>query len=83
MLLSFETQLPSFTKLTIRLLRQWKVYIQSSSFSLPFGSKLTDTFLRTTLQHYLFKDGQKYLLHPSIPTYKPNIRIAEIGVGTG
>ncbi|KAF2260597.1 hypothetical protein CC78DRAFT_431409, partial [Lojkania enalia] len=37
---------------------------------------------RTTLQHYLYKDGLNYLLHPSIPTSKENLRVAEIGVGT-
>jgi SAM-dependent methyltransferase len=38
---------------------------------------------RTTLQHYLYKDGLNYLLHPSIPTEKDDLRVAEIGVGTG
>jgi len=37
---------------------------------------------RTTLQHYLYKDGLNYLTHPSIPIDKEGLRVAEIGVGT-
>ncbi|RDL41293.1 S-adenosyl-L-methionine-dependent methyltransferase [Venustampulla echinocandica] len=38
---------------------------------------------RIALQHYLWKDGLNYLLHPSIPTTSKDLKIAEIGVGTG
>ncbi|RDL41295.1 S-adenosyl-L-methionine-dependent methyltransferase [Venustampulla echinocandica] len=38
--------------------------------------------IRVNIQHYLWKDGG-YLLHPSIPTNAENLRVAEIGVGTG
>lgn len=38
---------------------------------------------RQNLQHYLWKDGIGYLLHPSIPTDVEDLRVAEIGVGTG
>ncbi|KAF1992984.1 S-adenosyl-L-methionine-dependent methyltransferase [Amniculicola lignicola CBS 123094] len=37
---------------------------------------------RTTLQHYLYKDSLKYLLHPSIPIDGEDLKVAEIGVGT-
>ncbi|PQE23680.1 UMTA methyltransferase family protein [Rutstroemia sp. NJR-2017a BVV2] len=43
----------------------------------------TQLMVRTTLQHYLWKDGLNYLLHSSIPTTSKNLKIAEIGVGTG
>ncbi|KAF2649437.1 hypothetical protein K491DRAFT_721664 [Lophiostoma macrostomum CBS 122681] len=38
--------------------------------------------LRTTLQHYLYKDGLNYLLHPHIVTENTHSKVAEIGVGT-
>ena len=38
---------------------------------------------RLNLQHYLWKDQTGYLLHPSIPLSNPNIKIADIGTGTG
>ncbi|PQE14568.1 umta methyltransferase family protein [Rutstroemia sp. NJR-2017a WRK4] len=38
---------------------------------------------RLNLQHYLWKDGLGYLLHPSIPLNGPNTRIADLGTGTG
>ncbi|KAF2675588.1 hypothetical protein K458DRAFT_381223, partial [Lentithecium fluviatile CBS 122367] len=37
---------------------------------------------RTTLQHYLYKYGLNYLLHPIIPTENTELKVAEIGVGT-
>ncbi|KAH8901368.1 S-adenosyl-L-methionine-dependent methyltransferase [Thozetella sp. PMI_491] len=37
---------------------------------------------RLNLQYFLWKD-QGYSLHPSIPTDVENLRVAEIGVGTG
>ncbi|KAF7924261.1 uncharacterized protein EAE98_007312 [Botrytis deweyae] len=41
--------------------------------------------IRLNLQHYLWKDGLGYLLHPSIPLPPPetNYRIADLGTGTG
>ncbi|EPE24313.1 S-adenosyl-L-methionine-dependent methyltransferase [Glarea lozoyensis ATCC 20868] len=38
--------------------------------------------IRVNTQHYLWKEGL-YLLHPSIPINGENLRVAEIGVGTG
>ncbi|KAF2681997.1 S-adenosyl-L-methionine-dependent methyltransferase [Lentithecium fluviatile CBS 122367] len=37
---------------------------------------------RLNLQYFLWKDGG-FLLHPSIPANGNNLRVAEIGVGTG
>lgn len=37
---------------------------------------------RLNLQYFLWKDGG-FSLHPSIPADKENLRVAEIGVGTG
>lgn len=45
--------------------------------------QVIDRVPRQNLQHYLWKDGVGYLLHPSIPTHMDNLRVAEIGVGTG
>ncbi|PQE18640.1 umta methyltransferase family protein [Rutstroemia sp. NJR-2017a BVV2] len=39
--------------------------------------------IRLNLQHYLWKDGLGYLLHPSISLNGPNTRIADLGTGTG
>ncbi|THV49791.1 hypothetical protein BGAL_0179g00160 [Botrytis galanthina] len=41
--------------------------------------------IRLNLQHYLWKDGLGYLLHPLIPTPPPEskYRIADLGTGTG
>ncbi|KAF7914188.1 uncharacterized protein EAF01_000594 [Botrytis porri] len=41
--------------------------------------------IRLNLQHYLWKDGLGYLLHPSIPPppLETKYRIADLGTGTG
>ncbi|TVY42903.1 N-methyltransferase [Lachnellula subtilissima] len=39
--------------------------------------------IRLNLQHYLWKDGLGYLIHPSIPLPRPDSRIADLGTGTG
>ncbi|KAJ5734486.1 hypothetical protein N7493_003272 [Penicillium malachiteum] len=43
-----------------------------------------DNFLmdRANLQHYLLRETHGYLVHPSIPTDNPNLRIADVGTGT-
>jgi hypothetical protein len=41
----------------------------------------TDPF-RLNLQQFLWKDGG-FSLHPRIPADAENLRVAEIGVGTG
>jgi hypothetical protein len=38
---------------------------------------------RLSLQHYIWKETMGYILHPSIDTSNENIRIADIGTGTG
>ncbi|KAJ5622344.1 hypothetical protein N7528_005576 [Penicillium herquei] len=38
---------------------------------------------RRNLHHYLLREVHGYLLHPSIPTKNPNLKIAEAGLGTG
>ncbi|KAJ5614636.1 hypothetical protein N7528_008290 [Penicillium herquei] len=38
---------------------------------------------RLNLHHYLLRETLGYLVHPSIPTENPNLRIADIGTGTG
>ncbi|KAI1496242.1 S-adenosyl-L-methionine-dependent methyltransferase [Biscogniauxia marginata] len=38
---------------------------------------------RINLQHYLWRQLFGYLTHPKIPTDNPNIRIADVGTGTG
>lgn len=52
-------------------------------FIVPLSLRIDSGALRQTLQHYLWKDGIDYLLHPSIPTDVEDLRVAEIGVGTG
>ncbi|KAF2649440.1 hypothetical protein K491DRAFT_610791, partial [Lophiostoma macrostomum CBS 122681] len=37
---------------------------------------------RINLQHYLWHDGQDYNLHPSIPTDRECLRVADFGSGT-
>ena len=59
------------------------MYNERFPSQLWLSGKLMHISRRTTLQHYLFKDGLNYLLHPSIPTDKSDLKIAEIGVGTG
>ena len=44
---------------------------------------LTYSISRLNLQHYLWKDQTGYLIHPSVPLSNPNIKIADIGTGTG
>ncbi|KAF7934066.1 uncharacterized protein EAE97_008426 [Botrytis byssoidea] len=41
--------------------------------------------IRLNLQHYFWKDGLGYLLHPSIPPPppRPKYRVADLGTGTG
>ncbi|OJJ69856.1 hypothetical protein ASPBRDRAFT_678263 [Aspergillus brasiliensis CBS 101740] len=38
---------------------------------------------RINLQHYLWTELFGYHIHPSIPTSNPNLRIADVGTGTG
>ncbi|KAL9118055.1 MAG: hypothetical protein Q9187_005404 [Circinaria calcarea] len=38
---------------------------------------------RLNLQHFFWKDQLGYNLHPSIPTSNPEIKIADVGTGTG
>ena len=38
--------------------------------------------LRINMQFYLWNDGG-FILHPKIPTNVENLRVAEIGFGTG
>lgn len=38
---------------------------------------------RLNLQHYLWKDVFGYLIHPKIPLSSKNLRVADIGTGTG
>ncbi|KAJ5916855.1 hypothetical protein N7504_000870 [Penicillium tannophilum] len=38
---------------------------------------------RLNLQHYLHREMFGYLVHPSIPTDHPKLRVADIGTGTG
>ncbi|RDW83798.1 class I SAM-dependent methyltransferase [Aspergillus mulundensis] len=38
---------------------------------------------RINLQHYLWVELFGYHIHPSIPTDSPNLRIADVGTGTG
>jgi hypothetical protein len=35
------------------------------------------------LQHYLWKQRQGFLVHPSIPIHTGSLKIADIGTGTG
>ncbi|TGO53493.1 hypothetical protein BCON_0122g00100 [Botryotinia convoluta] len=39
--------------------------------------------MRLNYNHFLIKEVAGYLLHPSIPTHQPNLRIADVGTGTG
>ncbi|PQE15976.1 UMTA methyltransferase family protein [Rutstroemia sp. NJR-2017a BVV2] len=39
--------------------------------------------IRLNLQHFLWKDGLGYLIHPSVPLTGTNCRIAGLGTGTG
>ncbi|MCJ1225629.1 hypothetical protein MMC12_002278 [Toensbergia leucococca] len=38
---------------------------------------------RLNLQHYIWKEEMGYLLHPSIPNDRENLRVADVGTGTG
>ncbi|CZT23716.1 uncharacterized protein RCC_09430 [Ramularia collo-cygni] len=38
---------------------------------------------RINLQHYLWREIFGYLIHPSIPTGAPDLKIADVGTGTG
>jgi len=38
--------------------------------------------LRINMQHYLWQEGG-YVIHPGIPTNVENLRVADIGCGTG
>ena len=38
---------------------------------------------RLNLQHYLWKQQQGYLIHPALPTRGEELKIADIGTGTG
>ncbi|KAJ5731359.1 uncharacterized protein N7483_005867 [Penicillium malachiteum] len=38
---------------------------------------------RMNLHHYLLREMHGYLVHPSIPTDNPNLRVADVGTGTG
>ncbi|KAJ5117035.1 hypothetical protein N7456_001383 [Penicillium angulare] len=38
---------------------------------------------RLNLHHYLLRETFGYLLHPSIPTGDPKLRVADVGTGTG
>jgi len=58
----------------------------NTRFGLRLSTKILNKlkiFLRQNLQHYLWKDEVGYLLHPSIPIDGENIRVADIGIGTG
>lgn len=46
-------------------------------------SRLADTIHSLNLQHYLHRELFGYLVHPSIPTGNPTLRVADIGTGTG
>lgn len=52
-------------------------------YFLALSKLIRNSPARQALQHYLWKDGIGYLLHPSIPTKSENLKVAEIGVGTG
>ena len=39
--------------------------------------------IRLNLVHYVWQDMFGYLLHPTIATNRQNLKVAEIGVGTG
>lgn len=41
------------------------------------------TNFRLNLQHKLWIDIFGYLLHPDIPISKPDLKLADIGTGTG
>ena len=74
--LSRERQLYSVK----RIRRQHKVCVITT---MAVNIQINGRKLRQNLQHYLWKDGVGYLLHPSIPTHMDDLRVAEIGVGTG
>lgn len=57
--------------------------IQGLRFIVPLSPGADSRMNRQTLQHYLWKDEIGYLLHPSISTDVENLKVAEIGVGTG
>ncbi|TGO19008.1 hypothetical protein BTUL_0006g00410 [Botrytis tulipae] len=39
--------------------------------------------MRLNYNHFLIKEVAGYLIHPSIPTHQPNLRIADVGTETG
>ena len=73
----------------LRHLLSWKglrisyeVYLTIQSLSCRYSSILI-TLARVNLQHFLFKESFDYNLHPDIPVDKPDLKIADIGTGTG
>lgn len=57
----------------------WRFALQPN-----LGLVLTGSIVcRLNLQHYLWKDQAGYLVHPSIPLTSPNLKIADVGTGTG
>ncbi|KAL2038437.1 hypothetical protein N7G274_008776 [Stereocaulon virgatum] len=53
---------------------------EQDSYVFNRGHKST---VRLNYQHFWMKQLCGYLIHPTIPTQSPNIRIADIGTGTG
>ncbi|KAJ5256643.1 hypothetical protein N7478_012747 [Penicillium angulare] len=48
------------------------------------GEHMTDMMIyKLNLHHYLLRELHGYLVHPSIPTGDPNLRVADVGTGTG
>lgn len=50
--------------------------------SMIFPGFKADMKRRLNLQYFLWRDGG-FFLHPRIPIHGSNLRVAEIGIGTG
>lgn len=63
-------------------------YLDISRYALVFliGKRVSSHYpwiFSLNLQHYLHREMFGYLVHPSIPTDHPKLRVADIGTGTG
>lgn len=57
--------------------------LQPSESQTPLWQTNIDWRISINLQHYLWVESYGYLTHPKIPLHGDNLRIADVGTGTG